>query len=94
MPFFGRKEPPALTAQETLVAKLKDQSAAEIAQADASELVKNLTTSCFDLCYGNNLGGAPTSGQEKCVRDCAQKFMSAWNLTSAVFLKRLEQRSS
>lgn len=87
MAFFAKKEaaPPANAVAEEIKAK----TATEIATADVSELVNNMTKSCYDLCFADP-GDATTSTEKTCTKNCAQKFMAAWNTTSQEYVKRLQ----
>jgi len=86
MPFFGKKaqEPTSAVAEQ-----IKSKTATEIATADVSELVNNMTKTCYDLCF-TNPGASTSPAEAQCTKNCAQKFMAAWNVTSQEYVTRLQ----
>lgn len=87
MAFFGRNDE---SSAELTTEKIKQETAQQIATADVSELVNNMTKSCFSLCF-NLPGPQVTSTEQNCTKNCVKKFMQAWNTTSEVYVRRLQQ---
>lgn len=89
MAFFGRKDAKK-SEMSPAAEQIKNQTAQEIATADVSELVNNMTKDCFHLCF-DQLGSQVTTTESRCTENCVKKFMAAWNLTSQVYVSRLQQ---
>lgn len=87
MAFFGRKE---ATSEVSPTDLIKQETAQKLATADVTELVNNMTKSCFNLCF-EQPGSQVSNVERNCTQNCVKKFMEAWNTTSEVYVNRLKQ---
>ncbi|GMM36648.1 protein translocase subunit [Saccharomycopsis crataegensis] len=65
------------TTSNAVKDKIKEKLEIELAQANATELVNNLTENCFEKCPG---------GDDACIASCTQKYMVSWNIISQAYL--------
>lgn len=62
--------------------KVKQELELELAAANATELVNKLTETCFEKC---------PSGEDACVSQCVQKYMTSWNIISNTYVQLIQK---
>ncbi len=72
--------------------KIKNSIAQEMATAYATGLVNALSENCFQKCIIKPSDSLSTT-DEKCISDCASKFMRSWNLISKEYISRINKQS-
>ncbi len=72
--------------------KIKNSIAQEMATAYATGLVNALSENCFQKCIIKPSDSLSTD-DEKCISDCASKFMRSWNLISKEYIARINKQS-
>lgn len=48
-----------------------------------------MTKQCFEICFSNP-GSSVSSGENQCTKDCAKKYMAAWDIVSTNYVHRLK----
>lgn len=89
---FG-KPPPGARNDAMQKDQMMEQVKAQIAVANAQELLQKMTDKCFKKCVtkpGSSLDGS----DQKCVAMCMDRYMDAWNLVSKAYTQRLQQERS
>jgi import inner membrane translocase subunit TIM13 len=72
--------------------QVMDQVRAELAMANAQELISKLGDKCYEKCIPNP--GADLSSTDKtCLSKCMDRYMEAWNLVSEVYFHRVQKES-
>ncbi|PRT54902.1 Mitochondrial import inner membrane translocase subunit tim13 [Wickerhamiella sorbophila] len=90
MAFFGKDSEASSTQTQDVKQRVMQEAAQELAVADVTELINNMTKVCYDLCFPNP-GPILTSADSKCTEQCSKKFMAAWNIISQTYASRLRQ---
>ncbi|KAJ4304442.1 protein translocase subunit [Collariella sp. IMI 366227] len=57
---------------------------------NARTLIENINEQCFERCVPKP-GGSLTSGEENCMKQCMEKYMAAWNVVNASYIRRIQQ---
>lgn len=77
---------------DRLKQQLKERTEQELAVADVTELINNMTRNCFDLCF-ETPGESVTPAQKRCTDMCLQKYMASWDILSKVYVSRIQESS-
>lgn len=73
--------------------QMMEQVKAQLAVANAQELLQKMTDKCFKLCI-NKPGSSLDNSDQKCVAMCMDRYMDAWNLVSRTYVERLQKERS
>ncbi|KAF8536331.1 Tim10/DDP family zinc finger protein, partial [Trichophaea hybrida] len=60
---------------------------------NARNLIHKINTSCFEKCVSKP-GSDLSQVEEKCIRYCLTKYLSAWNKVSAIYIARIKSDPS
>lgn len=52
--------------------------------------VQNMNQHCFESCIPKP-GASLPSNEQKCVVQCMDKYIAAWNSVNAAYIRRLQQ---
>ncbi|OJJ01530.1 hypothetical protein ASPVEDRAFT_191600 [Aspergillus versicolor CBS 583.65] len=92
MGLFGSSTPAAAApgsgqeAQEVKTAILK-QLQQEAAMSNARQLIGKVNEHCFDNCIPAP-GSTMSTGEQTCLSQCMEKYISLWNVASKTYLTR------
>ncbi|CAK7268800.1 protein translocase subunit [Sporothrix epigloea] len=75
---------------ETIKKSIMQQILQEANSANARTLMENMNQHCFDGCVPKP-GTSLSSGEQKCVSQCMEKYIAAWNSVNAAYIRRLQQ---
>ncbi|KAI1157357.1 Tim10/DDP family zinc finger-domain-containing protein [Nemania serpens] len=76
---------------ETIKAEVIRQVRTQYAIDNARELIDKVNDHCFERCVPKP-GSSLSSGEQKCVTACMDKYLSAWNHVNATCINRLQQQ--
>ncbi|CCF57824.1 hypothetical protein KAFR_0D01770 [Kazachstania africana CBS 2517] len=80
----------SIISKPSPVESLKNQVQQELALANATELVNNITDNCFQKCLSNPY----SDPQPNCVDQCLNKYLKAWNTVSKTYIARIQDPST
>jgi len=70
--------------------QLMEQVKAQIAVANAQELLQKMSDKCFRKCVSKP-GSSLDNSEQKCVSLCMDRYMDTWNVVSRVYAQRLQR---
>lgn len=70
--------------------ELMSQVKQQIALANAQEMLSKMTEKCFKKCI-QKPGKALDNSEQRCISQCMDRFMDAWNLVSRTYGNRLQR---
>jgi len=70
--------------------QLMEQVKAQIAVANAQELLQKMSDKCFRKCVSKP-GSTLDNSEQKCVALCMDRYMDTWNVVSRVYAQRLQR---
>ncbi|XP_017111790.1 mitochondrial import inner membrane translocase subunit Tim13 [Drosophila elegans] len=70
--------------------ELMSQVKQQIALANAQEMLSKMTEKCFKKCI-QKPGKSLDSTEQRCISQCMDRFMDAWNLVSRTYGNRLQR---
>lgn len=70
-----------------------DRIRRDVAMANATQLLEKINSNCFEKCV-TKIGSRLESGDEKCLSNCADKYMNSYNIVSRSLIGRLQKESS
>ncbi|KAI0212364.1 Mitochondrial import inner membrane translocase subunit Tim13 [Lamellibrachia satsuma] len=70
--------------------QLMEQVKAQIAVANAQELLQKMSDKCFKKCISTP-GASLGNSEQKCVAMCMDRYMDAWNVVSRTYTQRLQR---
>jgi len=70
--------------------QLMEQVKAQIAVANAQELLQKMSDKCFRKCVPKP-GSTLDSSEQKCVAMCMDRYMDTWNIVSRAYTQRLQR---
>ncbi|KAH8286855.1 hypothetical protein KR018_002901 [Drosophila ironensis] len=70
--------------------ELMSQVKQQIALANAQEMLSKMTEKCFKKCV-HKPGKALDTTEQRCISQCMDRFMDAWNLVSRTYGNRLQR---
>ncbi|EDW41155.1 mitochondrial import inner membrane translocase subunit Tim13 [Drosophila sechellia] len=70
--------------------ELMNQVKQQIALANAQEMLSKMTEKCFKKCI-QKPGKSLDSTEQRCISQCMDRFMDAWNLVSRTYGNRLQR---
>lgn len=73
--------------------QLMEQVKAQIAVANAQELLQKMSDKCFRKCVSKP-GSTLDNSEQKCVSMCMDRYMDTWNVVSRVYAQRLQKEKS
>ncbi|XP_030373289.1 mitochondrial import inner membrane translocase subunit Tim13 [Scaptodrosophila lebanonensis] len=73
--------------------ELMSQVKQQIAVANAQEMLAKMTEKCFKKCI-NKPGKALDTSEQRCISQCMDRFMDAWNLVSRTYGNRLQREQT
>ncbi|KAB8235421.1 protein translocase subunit TIM13 [Aspergillus alliaceus] len=91
MALFGSSNSTASNPSEVKTAIVK-QLQQEAAMANARSLIGKVNEHCFEHCIPTP-GSTMTSGEEACLSQCMEKYISFWNATSRTYIARVSRES-
>ncbi|CAF1268777.1 unnamed protein product [Adineta ricciae] len=56
----------------------------------AQELLQKLSDKCFKACVPKP-GGTLSSSEQKCIGQCSDRYMEAWNIVSRAYGERIKR---
>jgi import inner membrane translocase subunit TIM13 len=71
--------------------QIMEQVRAELAVANAQELLNKMNDKCFTKCVtkpGSRLDG----GEQSCISKCMDRYMDAWNIVSKAYHGRIRDQ--
>ncbi|KAK9449695.1 Tim10/DDP family zinc finger-domain-containing protein [Limtongia smithiae] len=77
---------------EAVKEQLRKQVVTESSIANAQELISKISLNCFDLCISTP-GSSLSPEDQKCLGQCAEKYMQAWNLVSREYTRQVQEMS-
>ena len=86
MELFGSSKPAASSA-ETKDA-LKQRVAAEVAMANAQQLISKATEKCYLKCVPSP-GTSFTGKEQTCTERCLERYFEAFNIVSSTYVRRV-----
>ncbi|KAK3357488.1 Tim10/DDP family zinc finger-domain-containing protein [Lasiosphaeria hispida] len=57
---------------------------------NAKQLIEKINENCFQRCVPKP-GSTLSSSESTCATSCMEKYMAAWNLVNASYVKRIQQ---
>ncbi|OJJ58934.1 hypothetical protein ASPSYDRAFT_31565 [Aspergillus sydowii CBS 593.65] len=93
MGLFGSSTPaaaaPGSSGQEALEVKtaILKQLQQEAAMSNARQLIGKVNEHCFDNCIPSP-GSTMSTGEQTCLSQCMEKYISLWNVASKTYLTR------
>lgn len=72
------------------VQEMKKQLQAELAAATFQELVEDMTEKCYNVCI-KKPGTSLDNYEQRCLGNCMDRFIDAYNVVSKVFTKRISE---
>ncbi|ELU00350.1 hypothetical protein CAPTEDRAFT_184287 [Capitella teleta] len=73
--------------------QLMQQVQAQMAMANAQELLQKLSEKCFAKCISKP-GTSLDSSEQKCIAMCMDRYMDTWNLVAKSYTQRLQKEKS
>ncbi|ESO06101.1 hypothetical protein HELRODRAFT_64842 [Helobdella robusta] len=73
--------------------QLMEQVKAQIAVANAQELLQKMSDKCFKKCIPKPGSGLDNS-EQKCIAMCMDRYMDTWNIVSKTYTQRLQKEKS
>ncbi|SMN21168.1 similar to Saccharomyces cerevisiae YGR181W TIM13 Mitochondrial intermembrane space protein [Maudiozyma saulgeensis] len=70
--------------------RVKAQIQQELAVANATELVNNVSKNCFEKC----LMAPYSQPNDPCIDQCLAKYMRSWNVISKTYVARIQNAST
>ncbi|CAB4255762.1 similar to Saccharomyces cerevisiae YGR181W TIM13 Mitochondrial intermembrane space protein [Maudiozyma barnettii] len=70
--------------------RIKAQIQQELAVANATELVNNVSKNCFEKC----LMAPYSQSNDPCIDQCLAKYMRSWNVISKTYVARIQNAST
>ncbi|XP_034658304.1 mitochondrial import inner membrane translocase subunit Tim13 [Drosophila subobscura] len=70
--------------------ELMSQVKQQIALANAQEMLSKMTEKCFKKCI-QKPGKALDNSEQRCISQCMDRYMDAWNLVSRTYGNRLQR---
>ncbi len=52
--------------------------------------LQNINDKCFERCVPKP-GASLSSGEQTCLTGCMEKYMAAWNVVNATYIRRIQQ---
>lgn len=92
MALFGSTKPEAAAAapdSSNIKLQIQELISQELAVANATELVNNITQNCFDKCISQP-GASLSNSDEGCLTQCLEKYMRSWNVISKTYIGRIQ----
>lgn len=80
----GNKAGPTAEQKEAL----KQRVSAEVAMANAQQLISKATDKCYSKCISWP-GSSLSSREQTCVERCLERYFEAFNIVSATYVKRV-----
>ncbi|XP_022226384.1 mitochondrial import inner membrane translocase subunit Tim13 [Drosophila obscura] len=80
----------AATATGQQKVELISQVKQQIALANAQEMLSKMTEKCFKKCI-QKPGKSLDNTEQRCISQCMDRFMDAWNLVSRTYGNRLQR---
>jgi import inner membrane translocase subunit TIM13 len=93
---FNYKDDSSSSQQTSLLAQkdqIMNQVKAELALANAQELLSKLNEKCFEKCIGKP-GSKLDSSEQNCLAKCMDRYMEAWNLVSKAYFSRMSREAN
>ncbi|KAI6358324.1 protein translocase subunit [Pyricularia grisea] len=81
------------TQSASIKEALMKQIQTESNTANVRMLMENVNSTCFEKCVptpGSSLSGSETT----CVQSCTEKYIAAWNVVNASYLRRIQQEAA
>lgn len=75
--------------KESIISQVKK----EMALANATQLLEKINSNCYDKCVPKP-GSRLDSNEEKCLGNCADKYMNSYNIVSRSLIGRLQKESN
>ncbi|EIW57821.1 uncharacterized protein TRAVEDRAFT_48850 [Trametes versicolor FP-101664 SS1] len=90
--FGGKSSTPTRDPAETAVRleQLKSSIQNQLALQNVQEIMNKLTEKCFTKCI-TKPGGALSGSDEKCLSNCMQQYLSAYDIVNAAYVSRLRK---
>ncbi|XP_054752599.2 mitochondrial import inner membrane translocase subunit Tim13-like [Lytechinus pictus] len=70
--------------------QMMEEVRAQIALANAQELLQKMTDKCFKKCV-NKPGTTLDNSEQKCIAMCMDRYMDSWNTVSKAYNMRLQR---
>ncbi|CAF0719309.1 unnamed protein product [Rotaria sordida] len=65
----------------------------QLAIQNAQELLQKLSDKCFKACI-QKPGSTLSSSEQKCISQCSDRYMDAWNIVSRAYAERIKRESN
>ncbi|WFD38734.1 protein translocase subunit [Malassezia japonica] len=86
MELFGSKAPTGSSGEQKEA--LKQRVTAEVAMANAQQLISKATEKCYNKCVP--APGQSLSGKEQtCLERCLERYFEAFNIVSSTYVHRV-----
>ncbi|CAF2388527.1 unnamed protein product [Rotaria sp. Silwood2] len=72
--------------RQQIMASVQQQLALQNAQA----LLQKLSDKCFKACV-QKPGSSLSSSEQKCITQCSDRYMDAWNIVSRTYADRIKR---
>lgn len=84
---------PSASSNSQTLSRIQSAITEQANVSNAKQLISNVNTNCFEKCVPTP-GGALSSGEQKCLTSCMEKYIDAWNVTSRTYTARLQRESA
>ncbi|UJR35701.1 hypothetical protein I4U23_028450 [Adineta vaga] len=75
--------------RQQIMSTVQQQLAIQMAQ----ELLQKLSDKCFKACI-QKPGGTLSSSEQKCISQCSDRYMEAWNIVSRAYGERIKREQN
>jgi len=65
----------------------------QLAIQNAQELLQKLNDKCFKACV-TKPGSTLSSSEQKCISQCSDRYMEAWNIVSRAYADRIKRQQT
>ncbi|KAJ9641726.1 protein translocase subunit [Knufia peltigerae] len=62
--------------------------------ANARYLISKVNENCFEHCVSNPPGSSLSSGENKCLTACMEKYFDAWNVVNRAYVTRVQKEGA
>ncbi|KAI1188730.1 Tim10/DDP family zinc finger-domain-containing protein [Nemania serpens] len=76
---------------ESIKGEVMRQVRMQYALENAREVIDKVNENCFERCVLKP-GSSLSSGEQKCITTCMDKYLSAWDHVNSTCINRVQQR--
>jgi mitochondrial import inner membrane translocase subunit TIM13 len=87
---FSSQIPAGGKLDATQRAQLMSSVKQQLAIAKAQELLEKINDKCFKMCLSKP-GSSLSSSDQKCLTNCMDRYLDAWNAVSKTYMTRIQK---